>query len=126
MSKRNSFIVAIVILMLAFIVGCGAGGGASIGGGESINCVQVSTAELTLKWDPPTTNEDGSPLTDLEGYIIYYGGSADTFIESVNVGPATSYTMTPSAPGTWYFAITAYNQSGAESRYSPIVCANAT
>jgi hypothetical protein len=26
----------------------------------------------TLTWDAPTTNTDGSPLTDLAGYAIYY------------------------------------------------------
>ena len=31
------------------------------------------SAEVTLSWDPPTTNADGTPLTDLAGYKVYYG-----------------------------------------------------
>ena len=27
--------------------------------------------EITISWKPPTENEDGTPLTDLEGYNIY-------------------------------------------------------
>jgi len=26
-----------------------------------------------LSWNAPSTNEDGTPLTDLAGYKIYYG-----------------------------------------------------
>jgi hypothetical protein len=31
------------------------------------------SGQATLSWDPPTTNVDGTPLTDLAGYKVYYG-----------------------------------------------------
>lgn len=34
-------------------------------------CVGMAHA-CTLLWDAPTTNEDGSPLTDLANYRAYY------------------------------------------------------
>jgi len=118
MSLRVWFIVSTAIILLVFVSGCGS----SVNG---IDCVQASAAGLTLKWDPPTTDEDGSPLTDLEGYKIYYGAADNDLVESVDVGPNTSYTITPSVQGKWYFAVTAYNLSGTESRYSNILCADA-
>ena len=41
----------------------------------------VATGSATLSWLPPTTNIDGSPLTNLAGYKIYWGTSADDFPE---------------------------------------------
>lgn len=34
------------------------------------------TFTVTLKWTPPTQNTDGSPLTNLAGYIVYYSTAA--------------------------------------------------
>jgi len=119
-----------VIIVLGLFFGCGSGGESNNivnngNDGNSTGCMQASIAGLTLKWDPPATNEDGSPLTNLEGYHIYYGTASDHLIESVNAGPSTSYTITPSGPGTWYFAVTAYTSSGiTESEHSNIVCAD--
>ena len=33
----------------------------------------ISTGSVTLAWDAPTTNLDGTPLTALAGYKVYYG-----------------------------------------------------
>jgi len=30
-------------------------------------------AQATVSWIPPTTNTDGTALTDLAGYKVYYG-----------------------------------------------------
>ena len=73
---------------------------------------------VTLEWDPPVTDATGDPLDDLAGYRLYYGTSTplstsgDTFID---VGLATSYTLEDLAPGTYYFATTAIDESGNES-----------
>ncbi len=73
-------------------------------------------ANVTLSWDPPTTNSDGSTLTDLAGYKIYSGLSSGNYTQSVNAGNVTSYAFTSLAAGTtYYFAITAYDTSGNES-----------
>ena len=41
--------------------------------GFSITVNAVSLGSATLSWQAPTTNEDGSPLTDLAGYRISLG-----------------------------------------------------
>ena len=43
----------------------------------------VGTATLT--WDPPTTNVDATPLTDLGGYKLYYGTASGNYTINVNI-----------------------------------------
>ncbi len=79
----------------------------------------VFAGEAVLTWDPPTTNTDGSPLTDLGGYRIYYGVSSGNYTQSIDVGNVTTYQVTGLTDGvTYYFAVTAYDISGNESDYS--------
>ena len=73
---------------------------------------------ITLSWEAPNTNSDGSDLTDLAGYKIYYGTSSGNYTVSVNIGNSTSAVINNLSSGTWYFAITAYDISGSESDYS--------
>src|SRR4030042_1896878 len=42
--------------------------------------------DFTLSWDAPTTNADGTPLTDLAGYKVYYGTASGTYGTPINVG----------------------------------------
>ncbi len=75
----------------------------------------------TLTWTPPTTNTDGSPITDLSGYKIYFGKTqGGTYANNVTVTGASTVTTTISglSPGDWYFVATALNTYGAESAYS--------
>ncbi len=82
-----------------------------------------STSSASLSWSAPTQNEDGSSLTDLAGYRIYYGTSPSDLSKRVDIGnPAMTSTVVPNlTSGTWYFAISAYTKNGAESGMSPIV-----
>ena len=82
----------------------------------------VVTGSATLSWTPPTTNTDGSALTDLAGYRIVYGTSADVLTQSVQVATAglASYTIDNLAQGTWYFVMISYDTSGSESSPSNI------
>jgi len=76
-----------------------------------------------LSWTPPTTNTNDTALTNLAGYRIAYGTSATALnsrIEVANAG-ASSYTVINLAPGTYYFAVLAYNSAGAESALSNVV-----
>lgn len=75
-----------------------------------------TTSPVTLEWAPPTTNSDGSPLTDLAGYRLRYGTSASSLDRSVDIpnGGLTSYVVEGLAPGVWYFVLRAYNRRGAE------------
>ncbi len=75
--------------------------------------------DATLSWEPPTTNSDGTPLTDLAGFIIYYGTATGVYSNSTNVGNVTTYQVGNLTEGfTYYFAITAYDTSRNESEYS--------
>ena len=74
----------------------------------SVNVVATATGSATLSWTPPTANTDGTALTDLAGYKIYWGTSAGNYPNSVVVdNPGlTSYVVEQLTPATWYFATT--------------------
>ena len=74
--------------------------------------------EATLSWDAPTTNEDGTPLEDLAGYKVYRGTAPRTYGTPVDVGNVLSHNIIGLGEGTHYFAVTAYDTSGNESKYS--------
>ncbi len=79
----------------------------------------VFAAEATLTWDPPRTNADGTPLTDLAGFKVYYGTSSRNYTSSLDVGNVTTRTVTNLADGpTYYFAVTAYDAMRNESSLS--------
>jgi hypothetical protein len=87
---------------------------------------QTPTGSATLSWLPPTQNTDGSVLTDLAGYRIYFGLTPDSLDQSVQITNAgiSAYVIDGLAPGTWYFAVSAYDASGAESTLSPVISGN--
>ncbi len=76
-----------------------------------------------ISWTPPTTATDGSTLTDLAGYNIFYGTSPSALTQSVNVPNigVTSYTISGLTSGTWYFVVTSYSASGTQSAPSNVV-----
>lgn len=82
----------------------------------------VNTRSATLSWRAPTQNTDGTSLTNLKGYFIYYGTSAASLTQTIPlfVVSATEYVVDQLAPGTWYFAITAATTDNAESAKSNI------
>jgi hypothetical protein len=59
---------------------------------------------------------NGTVLTDLAGYHIYYGTTPELG-QTVTVANAglTRYVLTGLTPTTWYFAMTAYDSGGRES-----------
>ena len=76
-----------------------------------------ATGSATLSWQPPTSNTDGSPLTNLAGYVVRYGtspGALDVEVRIDNPGLVT-YVVSDLAPATWYFQVIAYNTAGVES-----------
>ncbi len=81
-----------------------------------------ATGSADVSWTPPTTNTNGSTLTNLAGYTIYYGTSATALTQTVqvaNIG-VTNYVISGLTSGTWYFAVTAYTNAGAQSALSNI------
>jgi len=75
-----------------------------------------------LSWSAPTTNTDGTPVTTLTGYHIYYGMTQGALTQSLQVNGAatTTYEVTGLTTGTWYFAIAADAADGTESAQSSI------
>ena len=84
-----------------------------------------STGTATLDWTPPTQNSDGSVLTNLAGYTVYYGTSPGNLTQSVKVSNPglTAYTLSNLQAGTWYFAVTSYSSAGVESTRSGVISA---
>jgi hypothetical protein len=88
----------------------------------SITVADVQTGSATLRWTPPTLNEDGSTITNLRGFRIYYGTSSTNLsrmVELPNPG-LTSAVVENLSPATWYFAVKAYNTLNVESALSNI------
>lgn len=70
----------------------------------------VTTA--TLSWAPNTDS-------DLAGYKVYMGTTSGLYGAPVDVGNVTTYTAGNLSPGTtYYFSVTAYDQSKNESIHS--------
>lgn len=86
--------------------------------GIAVNASESGSA--TLSWQPPTQNEDGSPLNNLAGYIVYWGTASRQYSNSVTLdNPGlTSYVVSNLGSGKHYFAMRSVNSQGAQSNYS--------
>jgi hypothetical protein len=86
----------------------------------SITVTAVSLGSVTLSWTPPTQNEDGTPLTDLAGYVFYWGTTPGSYPNWVRVPQPgiTTYVIDNLAPGTYEFVATSFNSADVESVYS--------
>lgn len=76
---------------------------------------------ITVSWEAPSDNTNGSPLTNLSGYKIYYGEASKDYSSTIKVSNPglTTYVVENLPPGQYYFAVTAYNALGEESDFSP-------
>jgi len=136
MVNKKACFVLFVSLIITSLFGCGSGGGAAnLDASTSSNGDQTVTGSngdqaatdgvvLTLAWDAPTTNTDGSslnPATDLSQYKIYYGTASLTYTTVVNVTNPGTTTISQTlnlSPGTYYFSVTTVDAAGQESGYS--------
>lgn len=82
-----------------------------------------STGAVTISWMPPTENTDGSALTNLAGYHLYYGTSQSSLTNEVNItNPGlAAYVLSNLKAATWYFAMTSVNAAGGESARTTVV-----
>jgi len=135
------FLSALVVATFA-LFGCGGGGGGDTSttnvqptGGLPTDgqptaglptdgqppSVPSGTGTATLAWSAPTTNVDGTPLTTLAGYKVYYGTTPGVYT-SIVAGNVSSYQIAGLANGqTYYFTVTAYDTYGIESDFAPVV-----
>jgi hypothetical protein len=81
-----------------------------------------TTGTAKVSWTPPTENTNGTALTDLAGYTVYYGTSSSSLTQSITIAnpSATSYVVSGLTSGTWYFAVASFTSAGAESALSPV------
>jgi hypothetical protein len=146
---RGLFVVCPVLLASTLLTGCNetsttsTSAGATAMSGPGTQSLSLSTTPTRLAtppptaastpapanksvdvtWTAPTANTNGSALTNLAGYTIHYGTSTTALTKSVDVASAgaTDYLVQGLAGGTWYFAVTAYTNTGLQSSYSSIV-----
>ena len=86
--------------------------------GFTIVVQSATTGSATVGVVAPTTRTDGTPLTNLAGYHIYYGTTPGVYTNVITVTDPTitSYVVTNLPAGaTYYFAATAYDSDGIES-----------
>ena len=85
----------------------------------SLYATSVFAGQATLSWISAGKNADGTYLTDLAGYKIYYGTELGNYLNTIEVGNVTSYQINNlTDERTHFFAVTAYDTSGNESGFS--------
>ena len=89
----------------------------------SITVEPTNSGTATVRWTGPTEYTNGTALTDLAGYRLYYGKSRSELSSVVQLSDAavSAYTVRNLGTATWYFAVTAYSETGVESPVSQIV-----
>jgi hypothetical protein len=112
-------ILFMFLLLVISITGCGGGDGStstasvadSPASGNGSGGAVTAAGLANLAWD-------ASPDPNVAGYKLYYGTSSGNYSNTINVGKVTSYSVSGLAPGTYYFAVSAYDASGNESSFS--------
>jgi hypothetical protein len=90
-----------------------------LGGAQAPGAIVELAGQLQLAWERPTRKADGTFLTDIAGYKLYYGLTSRTFDVIKTVSNQTRYTIAGLEGGrTYYFTVMAYDASGNESRFS--------
>jgi hypothetical protein len=81
--------------------------------------VGSDTREAVVRWQAPTRNTDGSNLTDLAGYVVYWGRQSRNYTSSqrLNDSNATVWRRDLAAD-RYVIAMTAVDNQGNESSYS--------
>lgn len=90
--------------------------------GFAIQVVGTALGSATLSWTPPTSRADGSPLSNLAGYKVYWGtreGAYPNAATILNPGIST-YVIEQLTPARWFFVVTAIDATGAESGFSNV------
>jgi hypothetical protein len=120
LSKRKTFNMIFIALLILIIEGCGSGGS----GTSSYKTSSTATGAAALSWNSVTTYTDNSTFSPA-GYKIYYGTAHNTYTTVVDI-PVTSlvtqntptFTIKNLPRGTYYFAISVYDASRTESALS--------
>jgi hypothetical protein len=81
---------------------------------------------VSLDWIPPTENENGTPVLDLAGYIVYFGSLSGIYTDfrALDNPGLVTYVLDLPSSGEWFVAVTAINSAGNESDFSNEVAVN--
>ena len=95
------------VLVAPMLAGCGA----------VFTQLGVTTGWAAVSWTPPNSTANGTALTNLAGYELFYGRNPSELIDIVKIPDAhvTRMIVRGLDSGTWYFVVTAYARSGAMS-----------
>lgn len=114
----QQLVISIIFLSIFFVCGCGG----STSGAFTTNNGGEGT--VTLAWQEPATNEDGSSITDLAGYRVYYGEIPGDYNNVITLGNYSSCSISNLPQGVdIYFVVTAFDSYGNESSFSNEVSA---
>ena len=89
---------------------------------NAVAVLSIRVADLLVAWNAPTQNIDGSQLTDLAGFRVYWGTEAGNFESSRRLDEdVREWRMDDFPSGTYHVAVTAIRESGSESALSEVV-----
>ncbi len=88
------------------------------GSDSAVAMVSVEIANLRLAWQAPTENQDGSALTDLTSFNVYWGADSRDYDGSISLGQNIREWNIDLPSGDYYIAVTAVDADGDESGYS--------
>jgi len=122
-SKLLAFLLMSLIMFLC-LFGCGGGSSQSAQTSQSTQTPPVTTGTAVLAWNKVTTYTDGSSVS-VSGYYIYYGPAHNNYTQIIPIPVANlsdpnspKYTVTNLQPGTYYFAVSAYDSNKVEGAQS--------
>ena len=86
----------------------------------TVTVMAATSGSAALSWVAPTQRTDGTALTNLAGFRVYYGTTSGSYPNSISItNPSLSgYVVDALPPGTYYFVTTAFDANGNESAYS--------
>lgn len=80
------------------------------------DAMEARAASIQLAWEAPEERLDGSPLTDLAGYRVYYGTNSGNLSATADVGPTNTVAIEGLEEGrTYFFRLTTLDSTGRES-----------
>lgn len=96
-----------VLLIASMLAGCA----------TVLTRLGVMDGWAVVSWTPPSTTANGTALTTLAGYELFYGPNPSELTHIVKIPDVrvTRMFVRGLGSGTWYFVVTAYTRSGVMS-----------
>jgi hypothetical protein len=77
---------------------------------------------ISVSWTQPARNTNGTPLTDLAGYVVEYGKSSTALNSTVSINSpsSTNVQIDNLSAGKWYFAVAAVTTAHVVGQFSAV------